>query len=63
MLIRLGGIALDEKYKDYISLASIFLVLILMTMLFFLKKTAMVEKGTAAIGELVRSLYLRAGRA
>jgi uncharacterized membrane protein YvbJ len=63
VIIRFGGITLDEKYRDYISLASIFLVLVLMIMLFFLNKTAMVEKGTSAIEELARSLSLRAGRA
>jgi hypothetical protein len=62
MIMHLGGITLDEKYRDYISLALIFLVLILMIMLLFLNKTGMVEKGTGAVGEVLRSLSLRAPR-
>jgi hypothetical protein len=63
VIMRLGGTTLDEKYRDYMSLAIMFLVLILMLILLFLNKTSMVEKGTGAIGEVVRSLSLEALRA
>jgi hypothetical protein len=63
VIMRLGGTTLDEKYRDYMSLAIMILVLILMLILLFLNKTSMVEKGTGAIGEVVRSLSLKALRA
>ncbi len=63
MILHLGGITLDEKYRDYISLALIFLVMLLMIMLLFLNKTAMVEKGNGSVGAVAKSLSLRTGRA
>ena len=57
-----GGITLDEKYRDYMSLAVMLLVAILMMVLLFLNKTGMVDKGTGTIGEVLRSISLRALR-
>lgn len=52
VIMPFGGITLDEKYKDYMTLAIMFSVLTLMMVLLFFNKTGMVEKGTGAIGQV-----------
>ena len=54
---------MNGKYRDHMSLALMFLVLILMITLLFLDKTGMVKKGTGSVGGVARSLSLRKGRA
>lgn len=52
----LGGITLDEKCREYMTLAIMLLVPILMMVLLFFNQTGMVEKGTGAIGQVGRVL-------
>lgn len=47
---------MDEKCREYMTLAIMLLVPILMMVLLFFNQTGMVEKGTGAIGQVGRVL-------
>lgn len=54
---------MNERYRDYVSLAVMFLVLVLVITLLFLDKIRIIEKGAGGFGEFVRALSIRALRA
>jgi hypothetical protein len=53
---------MNERYRDYMSLVIMFLVLVLAIILLFFDEVRIIEKGAGGFGEFARVLSIRALR-